>query len=153
DIETTKQLIVFKEHEHWISSVKYGLNELKNIGCANTILSGSYDNTIRFWDIRSNKNELYVIKGYKGFEILCLTFMQLKKNNENISDVDLCYGSSKGLRVWGKPLSLAITFYIYMILSFSILHTCILFKLVIFDFLLFALSYISKQLCLNFKNG
>ncbi|ETO08240.1 WD repeat-containing protein [Reticulomyxa filosa] len=111
DIETTKQLNVFKGHENWILSVKYGLNELRNTilsgsdesvrlwdirsgqqiqvfkghiygvtcveyspfviknstdvigGSSNVICSGSIDNTIRFWDIRSNKNGLCVIKG------------------------------------------------------------------------------------------
>ncbi|ETO35955.1 hypothetical protein RFI_01108 [Reticulomyxa filosa] len=31
DIETTKQFNVFKGHEHWVRSVKYGSNELLNI--------------------------------------------------------------------------------------------------------------------------
>ncbi|ETO33205.1 hypothetical protein RFI_03902, partial [Reticulomyxa filosa] len=45
------------------------------------ICSGSDDNTIRFWDIRSNKNELYMIKGDKEGDngILCLKFIVLKK--------------------------------------------------------------------------
>ncbi|ETO02679.1 hypothetical protein RFI_34734, partial [Reticulomyxa filosa] len=34
-----------------------------SIGNSNVICSGSIDNTIRFWDIRSNKNELHMIKG------------------------------------------------------------------------------------------
>ncbi|ETN97850.1 NACHT and WD40 domain protein, partial [Reticulomyxa filosa] len=50
DIETTKQLNVFKGHESWINSVKYGSNELLN-----TILSGSADKSIRLWDIRSGE--------------------------------------------------------------------------------------------------
>ncbi|ETO34212.1 hypothetical protein RFI_02883 [Reticulomyxa filosa] len=48
DIETTKELNVFKGHEHFVRSVKYGSNELLNI-----ILSGSVDKSIRLWDIRS----------------------------------------------------------------------------------------------------
>ncbi|ETO16963.1 WD-40 repeat protein, partial [Reticulomyxa filosa] len=156
DIETTKQLNVFKGHDNWIYSVKYGSNELKNIGCANTILSGSRDksvrlwdirsgqqiqvfnghsswvccveyspfivnniefggnsnvicsgsrdNTIRFWDIRSNKNELNIIKGdEKDDGISCLTFVSLKKkvnNNAQVLNddcvVNLCHGSVKG---------------------------------------------------------
>ncbi|ETO00030.1 hypothetical protein RFI_37429, partial [Reticulomyxa filosa] len=73
DIETTKQLIVFKEHEHWISSVKYGLNELKNIGCANTILSGSYDNSVRLWDIRSRK-QIQIFNGHTDY-VTCVEYL------------------------------------------------------------------------------
>ncbi|ETO04529.1 hypothetical protein RFI_32870 [Reticulomyxa filosa] len=46
DIETTKQLNIFKGHEHYVNSIKYGSNELLN-----TILSGSNDKSIRLWDI------------------------------------------------------------------------------------------------------
>ncbi|ETO26014.1 WD-40 repeat-containing protein [Reticulomyxa filosa] len=164
DIETTKQLIIFKGHVDEVKSVKYGSSELRNIGCANTILSGSgdksirlwdirscqqiqifnghktavmavayspfvtnnsieiasgysnvicsgsWDNTIRFWDIRSNKNELYVIKGNKeDLAITSIKFVSLKKkvnNNEHTSNddcsVNLFYGSYYGLiHVWG----------------------------------------------------
>ncbi|ETO15544.1 WD-40 repeat protein [Reticulomyxa filosa] len=150
DIETTKQLILFKGHKDRVMSVKYGSNELGNIGCANTILSGSndksvclwdirsgkqiqmfnghthsvqsveyspfavkclgkvsgnsnvicsgsWDRTIRFWDIRSNKNELYTINGDGG--IMCLKFLQLRKdkksNNDSVCDINLCYGSTR----------------------------------------------------------
>ncbi|ETO11096.1 hypothetical protein RFI_26280 [Reticulomyxa filosa] len=101
NIETAKQLNVFKG---CVNSVKYGSNEL-----INTTLSGSNDesvrlwnirsqeqiqvpmdiqimygltiyNTIRFWDIRSNKNELYVIEGDKEDDgIMCIKFISLKK--------------------------------------------------------------------------
>ncbi|ETO31964.1 WD-40 repeat-containing protein [Reticulomyxa filosa] len=55
DIETTKQLIVFKGHEGTVYSAKYGSNELGNTGCSNTILSGSFDKSVRLWDIRSGQ--------------------------------------------------------------------------------------------------
>ncbi|ETO29855.1 WD-40 repeat protein [Reticulomyxa filosa] len=45
NIETAKQLNVFKGHEHYVRSVKYGSNEL-----INTILSGSDDKSVRLWD-------------------------------------------------------------------------------------------------------
>ncbi|ETO25252.1 WD-40 repeat-containing protein [Reticulomyxa filosa] len=160
DIETTKQLIIFKKHKNYVHSVKYGSNELGVNGGANTILSGSedksvrlwdirsgqqiqvfnghtnslscveyspfvvnnievgsnsnvicsgsWDNTIRFWDIRSNKNQLYVIKGngkiYNG--ITCLTFQPLKKDRKSDKDIgcgiNLCYGSSNDpIQIWG----------------------------------------------------
>ncbi|ETO08366.1 WD-40 repeat protein, partial [Reticulomyxa filosa] len=155
DIETTKQLIVFEGHESGVRSVKYGSNELRNIG-ANTILSGSYDNsirlwdvrsgkqiqvfnghrsdvwdveyspfvikssdevvggnsnvicsgstdnTIRFWDIRSNK-ELYIINvDDKNEGIYCLRFLQAKEKGKKTNSINLCYGSGKGnICVWG----------------------------------------------------
>ncbi|ETO10624.1 hypothetical protein RFI_26753, partial [Reticulomyxa filosa] len=134
DIETAKQFIVFKGHEDWIMSVKYGSNELMNTilsgskdksarlwdirsgkqvqlfnghangvsaveyspfvimnsigvgGSPNVICSGSLDSTIRFWDIQSNKNELYVIKGDKNKDggIFCLKFLPLKKKKRKM---------------------------------------------------------------------
>ncbi|ETO11164.1 hypothetical protein RFI_26212 [Reticulomyxa filosa] len=50
DIETTKQLNIFKGHTDYVNSVKYGSNELLN-----TILSGSSDHSVRLWDIRSGQ--------------------------------------------------------------------------------------------------
>ncbi|ETO10498.1 G-protein beta WD-40 repeats containing protein [Reticulomyxa filosa] len=55
DIETTKQLIVFKGHEQFLNSVKYGSNKSGISGSTNTILSGSDDNSVRLWDIRSGQ--------------------------------------------------------------------------------------------------
>ncbi|ETO05125.1 WD-40 repeat protein, partial [Reticulomyxa filosa] len=151
DIETNKQLIIFKGHEAYVNSVKYGSNELLNtvlsgsydksvrlwdirsgqqiqffnghtdrvcaveyspfvannikVGSSSSVIcSGSLDNTIRFWDIRSNKNELYVIEGDKEDNgIFCLKFISLKKKennngntNNDIHNLNLCYGSSQG---------------------------------------------------------
>ncbi|ETO15005.1 Serine/Threonine protein kinase [Reticulomyxa filosa] len=53
DIETTKQLTLFKGHGDWVNSIKYGSNELGISGGANTILSGSNDHSVRLWDIMS----------------------------------------------------------------------------------------------------
>ncbi|ETO08737.1 G-protein beta WD-40 repeats containing protein [Reticulomyxa filosa] len=162
DIETIKGLLVFKGHEDWINSVKYGSNELGINGGANTILSGSddynvrlwdirsgqqiqvfnghesyvniveyspfvvnniefggssnvicsgsNDNTIRFWDIRSNKNQLYMIKGdgEKDNGIIYLKYLSLKKKEKNnrktnnYYSINLCYSSKKGsIGIWG----------------------------------------------------
>ncbi|ETO11038.1 hypothetical protein RFI_26337 [Reticulomyxa filosa] len=59
--ETTKHTIVFKGHENAVNNVKYESNELGINDSANIILSGSFDKSVHFWDIRSNMNELYVI--------------------------------------------------------------------------------------------
>ncbi|ETO03067.1 WD repeat-containing protein, partial [Reticulomyxa filosa] len=58
DIETAKQLNVFKEHTGFVNSVKYGPNELLN-----TILSGSNDSSVRLWDIRSGQ-QIQVFNGH-----------------------------------------------------------------------------------------
>ncbi|ETO31610.1 G-protein beta WD-40 repeats containing protein, partial [Reticulomyxa filosa] len=63
DIETIKQLNVFKGHENWVHCVKYGSNELGINGGANTILSGSRDKSVRLWDIRSNR-QTQMFKGH-----------------------------------------------------------------------------------------
>ncbi|ETN99268.1 hypothetical protein RFI_38213, partial [Reticulomyxa filosa] len=77
---------------------------------SNIICSGSHDNTIRFWDIRNNK-QLHVIKGNENedIEIRSLTFSPLKnkgnvsrKTDDSVCNVNLCYGSYKGpIRIWG----------------------------------------------------
>ncbi|ETO23618.1 hypothetical protein RFI_13560 [Reticulomyxa filosa] len=156
DIETTKQLIVFKGHEDFVRSVKYGSNKLVNTilsgsddksvrlwdirsgkqtqvfnkhknyvwaveyspfvvnnnkvgGISNVICSGSLDNTIRFWDIRSNKKDLFTIKGIESDQgITCFKFAPLKKkgnDKQKLNDdcnVNLCYCSYNGaVRILG----------------------------------------------------
>ncbi|ETO15139.1 WD-40 repeat protein, partial [Reticulomyxa filosa] len=63
DIETTKQLVVFKGHKNWIRSVKYGSNKFGTICGANAILSGSDDESVRLWDIRSGQ-QIQVFNGH-----------------------------------------------------------------------------------------
>ncbi|ETO36199.1 hypothetical protein RFI_00865, partial [Reticulomyxa filosa] len=106
DIRYGKQIQVFNGHEDYVWSVEYVPFIIKNnIVNSNVVCSGSLDNTIRFWDIRSNKNELYIIKGndneYDG--ILGLKFIRLKKKKEkkNIEyNLNLCYGSCKEIKVF-----------------------------------------------------
>ncbi|ETO16710.1 hypothetical protein RFI_20630 [Reticulomyxa filosa] len=102
DIRSGQQSQVFNGHTSVIWSVGYSPFVVNNIevgGNSNVICSGSVGETIRFWDIRSNKNELYVMKDDIS---LCLKFMELKKkvnNNKQKSNdncVNLYYGSIKG---------------------------------------------------------
>ncbi|ETO33663.1 hypothetical protein RFI_03439, partial [Reticulomyxa filosa] len=57
---------------------------------SNVICSGSLDNTIRFWDIRSNKNELFIIHEHKKENYNGILTMKIIKRKNNIH---LCYGS------------------------------------------------------------
>ncbi|ETO06039.1 WD-40 repeat protein [Reticulomyxa filosa] len=105
---SSEQIQVFNGHKSYVLSVEYLPFVIKNsIGNSNVICSGSLDNTIRFWDIRSNKNELYMIKGNKIEDdgIFCLKFIALKKKKDTKNfkyDLNLCYGSKNGsIRIWG----------------------------------------------------
>ncbi|ETO15310.1 hypothetical protein RFI_22054, partial [Reticulomyxa filosa] len=111
DIRSDKQIQVFNGHRDAVWSVEYSPFVIKDsIGNSNVICSVSWDDTIRFWDIRSNKNELYLIKGYDEYRgIMCLKFLQLKNNEKKrkINDdigcgINLCCGSYDGsIYIWG----------------------------------------------------
>ncbi|ETO29727.1 WD repeat-containing protein [Reticulomyxa filosa] len=111
DIRSGQQIQVFNRHDGYVYAVEYSSFVVNNIevgDSTNVVCSGSSDNTVRFWDIRSNKNELYVIKGNNEEDngILCLKFLQFKQNrkgsNDNGRGINLCYGSSKGsIYIWG----------------------------------------------------
>ncbi|ETO12752.1 WD-repeat protein, partial [Reticulomyxa filosa] len=108
DIRSGQQIQIFKRHSNTVYAVEYLQCVVKNnseIDCnSNVICSGSTDNTIRFWDIRSNKEELYLINGDdKGGGICSFKFLVLKKNNN--TTLGLCYGSAKGsICIWGYPI-------------------------------------------------
>ncbi|ETN98945.1 hypothetical protein RFI_38542, partial [Reticulomyxa filosa] len=89
---------VFYGHKDVVWSVEYSPFVIKNnIGNSNVIYSGSGDNTIRFWDVRLNKKELYVIEGSdKDDEILCLKVVSLKKKSKDDCGIHLYYGSIYG---------------------------------------------------------
>ncbi|ETO35141.1 hypothetical protein RFI_01935 [Reticulomyxa filosa] len=78
----------------YVSSVKYGPNEL-----ANTILSGSSDKSIRLWDIRFGQ-QIQVFNGHTNqvFSVEYSPFVI--KNNIGNSNV-ICSGSSDNtIRFW-----------------------------------------------------
>ncbi|ETO32141.1 WD-40 repeat protein [Reticulomyxa filosa] len=98
DIRSGEQIQVFNGHTNAVNAVEYSsfiVNDNK-IGCnSNVICSASWDSTIRFWDIRSNKKELYMIEGdCKDNGIFCFNFLQ-KMNNNSDCGINLCYGSSE----------------------------------------------------------
>ncbi|ETO33282.1 WD-40 repeat protein [Reticulomyxa filosa] len=111
DVRSSKHIQVFNGHTDDVSAVEYSpfvVNNIEAGGSSNVICSGSLDNTIRFWDIRSNKDELHVIKGDDGKDrgIVCFKFLLLntqgRHNEKTNGGVDLCYGSYKGpICIWG----------------------------------------------------
>ncbi|ETO19232.1 WD-40 repeat protein [Reticulomyxa filosa] len=70
DIRSGQQIQIFNGHTSDVNDVAYSPFFVKSrngtVINSNVICSGSLDNTIRFWDIRSSKKELYVIKGGYG---------------------------------------------------------------------------------------
>ncbi|ETO05851.1 WD-40 repeat-containing protein [Reticulomyxa filosa] len=111
DIRSCDQIQVFNGHTSWVNAVEYSpfvINNSEIGGSSNVVCSVSYDNTIRFWDIRSNKNELHMIKGdhIEDFGIYCLKFLELnkkgKRNNDRECGINMCYGSHNGnICIWG----------------------------------------------------
>ncbi|ETO29155.1 hypothetical protein RFI_07973 [Reticulomyxa filosa] len=93
DVETTKQLNVFKGHEDWVRSVKYGSNKLVNM-----ILSGSEDNSVRLWDIRSDR-QVQVFNGHTD-QVFAVEYSPFTMDNSGSSNV-ICSGSiDKTIRFW-----------------------------------------------------
>ncbi|ETO21622.1 G-protein beta WD-40 repeats containing protein [Reticulomyxa filosa] len=88
DIRSGEQIQMFYGHTNTVYAVEYSPFVIKNsIVNSNVICSGSRDNTTRFWDIRSNKNELYMIKGDDEEDrgIFCLKFIVFKKKEKRIN--------------------------------------------------------------------
>ncbi|ETN98553.1 hypothetical protein RFI_38948 [Reticulomyxa filosa] len=84
DIRSKKEINIFKEHTQTVNVVEYSPfvnNNTTSIINPNVICSGSSDRTIRFWDIRINK-QLYLIEGDR--EIYSLQFLESKhkKNSD-----------------------------------------------------------------------
>ncbi|ETO35725.1 WD-40 repeat protein, partial [Reticulomyxa filosa] len=86
DVETTKQLNIFKGHDDCVGSVKYGSNELLN-----TILSGSWDKSVRLWDIRSGE-QIQAFNGHTDYVSAVEYSPFVIKNIDGNSSV-ICSGS------------------------------------------------------------
>ncbi|ETO16623.1 hypothetical protein RFI_20717, partial [Reticulomyxa filosa] len=116
-IRSNKEIHVFKGHTSTVHAIEYSpfvrSNNNNSDGTSiinsNVICSGSHDNTICFWDIRANK-QLHVIKGNDEDGGICSLQFSPFRNKENgskntddsICNVNLCYGSVKGMiRIWG----------------------------------------------------
>ncbi|ETO07315.1 G-protein beta WD-40 repeats containing protein, partial [Reticulomyxa filosa] len=94
DIETTKQLNIFKGHEDNLRSVKYGSNEL-----VNTILSGSADESVRLWDIRSDK-QIQVFNGHTNI-VWSVEYSPFVIKNSICNSNVICSGSDDNtIRFW-----------------------------------------------------
>ncbi|ETO19229.1 WD-40 repeat-containing protein [Reticulomyxa filosa] len=106
DIRSGQQIQVFKGHTNSVYAVEYSplvTKDNRGFGLSNVICSGSSDNTIRFWDIQGNKESCVLYGDCNEDGICSLQFFSLDyKNNDNSSNVNLCYGSEKGpIHIWG----------------------------------------------------
>ncbi|ETO32340.1 WD-40 repeat protein, partial [Reticulomyxa filosa] len=107
DIRSGQEIQEFIGHMSSVNAVEYSSFIVDNKelgGSSNVICSGAEDNIIRFWDVRSNKKELYIIKGEEKEHagIMCLKFLKLKRNSKSNNIINLCYGSNKGsISIWG----------------------------------------------------
>ncbi|ETO18049.1 WD-40 repeat-containing protein, partial [Reticulomyxa filosa] len=96
DIETAKELIVFKGHENWVNEVKYSQKE----AMGNIIYSVSHDKTIRLWDIRS-KTESAVLKGHTN-SVFCVEYLPFGADRTECRDEHvICSGARDNtVRFW-----------------------------------------------------
>ncbi|ETN98101.1 hypothetical protein RFI_39416, partial [Reticulomyxa filosa] len=92
--KTTKQFNVFKGHENYIYSVKYGSNELLN-----KILSGSDDKSVRLWDIRSDK-QIQVFNGHTNIVLTVEYSPFVIRNNIYNSNVICSRSMNNTIRFW-----------------------------------------------------
>ncbi|ETO09023.1 hypothetical protein RFI_28364 [Reticulomyxa filosa] len=107
DINTCKQLLTINAHKNGIIIVgslyghkcgiysaefsPYIIENIESGDYSDVICSGSYDNTIRFWDIRSCAKQLFTLYGDKNDgRITSFNFMKKKGKNT------ICLGTKNG---------------------------------------------------------
>ena len=61
DMSTGELLSTFEGHAHWVSSLLFSTD-------GKTLVSGSYDGTILFWDLQRLQSVPFVLKGVSGIE-------------------------------------------------------------------------------------
>ncbi len=63
-VESSMILSTLSSHSGWVVCVNWSPSH------THQLLSGSYDSTVRLWDIRSSKKPLYSIVAHEG-KVLC----------------------------------------------------------------------------------
>ncbi|ETN97393.1 wd40 protein [Reticulomyxa filosa] len=105
DVETSKSLHIFNGHGHcvWcvdispLQSNNINDNKINNIGVIGgngyTICSGSYDNTIRIWDIETTK-QFNILKGHTD------SLMGVKYGSNELMNTILSGSDDTSVRLW-----------------------------------------------------
>ncbi|ETO25213.1 WD-40 repeat protein [Reticulomyxa filosa] len=98
DIRSKKEIRVFKGHRNYVSCVGYSPfvnSDTRDIeGYGSIIYSGSWDNTIRFWDVRTS-TQLHEIQGkdngVKIFGFIQMTYFGSMKTIKAYQNISILY--------------------------------------------------------------
>ncbi|KAG1247993.1 hypothetical protein G6F68_013969 [Rhizopus microsporus] len=82
----TNVKLTLRGHSAWVSSVSWSKKS------EYTLCSGSYDSSVRVWDIRSSKEPLYTVDAAENKEKILSVFW----DNDKI----LCGGEEKKMRIY-----------------------------------------------------